>query len=287
MFTLVKYLTAFILLYLAMLPLQAADTLKIHLTYFHEIPDGKNSTGYFTIDQKFYTPGDTLFREIIYDKKTKQISSYIFYFYRNDRLFSEECYNSKDSIIYIKKHDFDAAGNEITLSKYEILKDRTVLVEKASNTYDSGNRLLQKTIKAGKKNVQQIRYSYNETNNLSKEIRKNNPSLNKGIKSEILDYIYNTEGKLIQMNHSLQFAGNKTTVSNENYIYNKNGLLEETKISNENDDLILIKSYEYLNSGYPKYYQEKNKEGLITLLLEYDYKKHLMNYGTQKSFFNK
>src|SRR4030043_1105512 len=110
-----------ILILFAAIPVtQAADTIKIHLTYLHQIPDGLHTQGYITINQKFFTPDDTLFREINYDRKTKQISNYIFYFYRDNRLFTEECYNAHDSLLFIRHFEYDVAGNVLAVSTFEM-----------------------------------------------------------------------------------------------------------------------------------------------------------------------
>lgn len=282
----IRTLTTTLLLLFLALSMQAADTLKIHITSLHKIPDGRYSTGNIVINQKIYTPHDTLFREINYDTASYQISSYIFYFYKDDRLFSEEYYNGNDSLLYIKKHGYDPAGNEISLIKYEIVNSKLLPVEEYISTYGTGNKILQKTFKAGKKKAQVIDYLYNESDLLLNEVRKNNPSLNKDAKSETVEYSYNDAGKLTRKHHTTFYPG-RTSVMKEQYKYNANGLPLEIIISNENDEIVMTKSYEYFESGHVKYYQEKNKAGFITLLLEYNYKRHYMNYGTQVSYFDR
>jgi hypothetical protein len=43
--------------------------------------------------------------------------------------------------------------------------------------------------------------------------------------------------------------------------------------------------FHYLPSGAPSIYEEHNSQGTIIHLIEYDYRKHYMDKGTQISFY--
>jgi hypothetical protein len=268
-------------------PTQAADTLKIHLTYLHLVPDGLHTKGYITINQKFFTPDDTLFREINYDSTTKQISSYIFYFYRDNRLFTEECYNAHDSLLYIHHYEYDKEGNVLAVSTFQTQNNRLTLVRKESNLYKPENRLAQKITLQNRKKIQKIRYAYNKSGQLIGESRKNKPSFFEGIRSESLTNQYGPNGKLAQLVIVTKSTDHGTFVRKEDYSYNEKGLLSETKVMNEKGELLMTRSLKYFDSGAKSLYQETDRDGLITKLLQYDYKKHYMNKGNQTSSFNK
>jgi hypothetical protein len=276
-----------LILFTAIPVTQAADTIKIQLTYLHQVPDGLHTQGYITINQKLFTPDDTLFREINYDRKTKQISDYIFYFYRDHRLFTEECYNANDSLLYIRHFEYDAAGNVLAVSTFEMQNKLLTLTRKESNLYKPENRLSQKIIKQEGKKIQKIRYAYNESGQLIRESRKNKPVFFDGIRSESLTCQYAPDGKLNRMSVSTKSTDRGTSIRKEDYGYNEKGLLSETKISDEKDELVMTKTYRYLSSGAKSIYQETDRDGMIVSLLQYDYKKHYMNQGTQTSSFNK
>jgi hypothetical protein len=277
-----------IIFHFAAIPaMQAADTLKIQLTYLHYIPDGKHTQGHITINQKFFTPDDTLFREINYDSITKQISNYIFYFYRDHRLFTEECYNAHDSLLYIHHFEYNPEGNVLAVSTFEMKNNMLTLTRKESNLYKPGNRLAQKITRQNGKKIQKIGYAYNESGQLIGESRKNKPAFFDGIRSESHTYLYGPDGKLEQLVIITKSSDQGTSIRKEDYGYNEKGLLSEIKISNEKDELILTRSFQYLDSGSKSLYQETGSDGLIMHLLQYDYKKHYMNKGIQVSSFNK
>ena len=276
-----------ILFFSAIQATQAADTLKIHLTYLHLVPDGLHTQGYITINQKFFTPDDTLFREINYDSTTKQISSYIFYFYRDNRLFTEECYNAHDSLLYIRHFEYSYEGNILAVSTFNMQNNLLTLERKESNLYKPENRLAQKITMQNGKKIQKIRYAYNTSGQLIGESRKNKPAFFEAIRSQNLTYQYGPDGKLTQLILLTKSTDHGTSIRKEEYSYNEKGLLSETKIRNEKDELIMTRSLKYLNSGAKSLYQETDKEGRITKLFQYDYKKHYMNKGTQLSSFNK
>jgi hypothetical protein len=266
---------------------QAADTLKIQLTYQHIIPDGKHTKGYITIKQRFFTPDDTLFREINYDTATRQISSYIFYFYRDNHLFTEECYNQHDTLLYIHNYEYDKEGNVMAVLTFERRNDQLTLVRKESNLYKPENRLAQKTTLQDGKKIQKIRYAYNKSGQLTRESRKDKPLFYNGIRSENITCQYGPDGKLRQLVTLTKSTDHGTFTRKEDYSYNEKGLLSETKVSNDKDELIMTRTLKYLDSGAKSVYQETDRDGLITKLLQYDYKKHYMNKGNQVSSFNR
>ena len=101
---------------------EAADTIKIHLTYKHHINERNQTKGYITVKQQFYTLDDTLFREITYDEVTGQISGYTFYFYKNGRLSSEEHYLENDEAYYALKHVYSPEGHNTITRKLSFSK---------------------------------------------------------------------------------------------------------------------------------------------------------------------
>ncbi|HJZ40719.1 MAG TPA: hypothetical protein VJ203_10170 [Bacteroidales bacterium] len=273
-------------LFLLSIPLlQAADTLKIHLTYKHKLNPSGQTTGYVTVNQKFYTPDNIYFREINYDEKTGQISDYTFYFYKNGRLFTGECYDGQDSLKHILKHEYDQNGNEILLTRLVLASGKLVPAERTVSRFDAGNRIILLKKYTGKKLTRSSKYSYNESELMIRDVTKYKGSAAEKIKGETLDYSYNADGKISQVTINGRDASNKVFSKLEEYSYNEKNLLAGIKCFNGESVPAGEKIFKYLNSGAQSLYQENDANGNIFLLLQYDYKKHYMERGTQVSSY--
>jgi len=261
----------------------AADTLKINLTYKHKLNDAGQTTGYITIKQQFFSPDGILFREISYDENTSQIAEYVFYFYRNGRLFTQEFYNQKDSLQYILKHEYDQAGNEILQTKLVPgLKDLTV-AEKTVKTYRNDRKLLQQKKFYGKRVGTITSYKYSEAGLLEKEMNTYKPTAKAVLKQETKEFSYSPENSITQVIVTGKDLNGKPYQYREEYSYNDQKLLASVKkinISNAPSGEIV---YKYLKTGTLSLYEEHDTTGKLTLLLQYDYKKHYMDRGNQVS----
>jgi hypothetical protein len=264
-----------------------ADTLKVHLTYKHRITAENRTSGYSTIKQKFFTPDDTLIREINYDENTSQISSYIFYFYNNKRLFTEECYSGNDSLMYIFKHDYDEAGNEYSLTRYKPGKEGIYVSGKTERVFNKNNKVITEDTWYGKKNGSVARYSYDEAGFLVSMASKFKPVSGSVYKSVTKTYLYDPVHRLKQTITAYMTFSKEAYNITEDYAYNDNGLLDEITVTDSRNKNMTILSYKYLPGGSLSMYQVADTSGKILELLQYDYKKHLMNIGTQVSYFDR
>ena len=264
---------------------QAADTLKIHLTYKHKLNPTGQTTGYITVNQKFYTPDDIFFREINYDENTSQIADYTFYFYKNGKLYTGECYDQKDSLKYILKHEYDPKGNEVLLTKLVPLQGKLSPAGKTISRFDEGNRVTQVKEYTGKKLTRTARYSYNNAGRLIREVYKYKGAAVQKFKSESREYAYNPEGKIAGVTVTGRDVSSKSFRIREEYSYNEKNLLSGIKSFDSHAVFMGEKIYKYLASGSPSIYQENNANGQIILLIQYDYKKHYMDRGTQVSYY--
>jgi hypothetical protein len=263
----------------------AADTIKIHLTYKHNLDKGGHSLGYLTICQKFYTPELQLFREINYDDKSGKMANYTYYFYNNGKLFTEECYNHNDSMIYILKHGYDTKGREKEVARMEPAGGKMGVSGKTVYSYDKAGKLHQKKAYFGKKVGSITTYVYDTDGNLQSENTKCKPVSKLNLKEETRSYSYNSEKKLEKVAvKSLDLTG-KSNQRSEAYSYDKNGNVSTVSITGDDMPDGLVKSYEYLDSGVISLYQESNSAGICNLMLQYDYKKHFMEPGTRVSYF--
>lgn len=263
----------------------AADTLKIHLTYKHNLSDAGRTTGYFTLKQQFYTPDNVLFREIRYDEKTHQIAQYTFYFYKSGKLFTEECYNNADSLLYIRKFNYTPSGLE---SGYETLvpgKNGLELTGKKVFIYNAQQQKVQQKEYVGKRTGIVTKYRYDGEGRLSVETTQYKPVSANNLKNEVKTFTYNSNIKPVTASSSGKYINGKPFQYKEEYTYNDKGLLS-TVITNGDESGKPFKiNYKYLPSGALSLYEEYNLENKLTLLLQYDYKKHFMDKGNQVSYY--
>jgi hypothetical protein len=263
----------------------AADTLKIHLTYKHRLDKEGRTQGYVTISQKFYTPEMQLFREIKYNEQSGQIADYTFYFYTDGRLFTEECYSLKDSLMYILKHSYDAAGRENEVVRLEPRSGGLEATAKTVSTYDKAGKLHQQKIYFGKKAGSIYTCIYNKDGNLQSENRKYKTISNQNLKAENRSYSYGADKKLDKVLITGQDLSGKSFQRSEVYAYDEKGNLSSVSITGSDLPDGLVKTYKYLGSGMISLYEESNSAGKYSLILQYDYKKHYMDKGTQVSYF--
>jgi hypothetical protein len=285
MYASLKAVLAISLWFLSFIFTQAADTLKIHLTYKHKLNELNQTTGYVTINQKFFTPDDIQFREINYDEKTSQITDYTFYFYKNNLLFTEECYGQNDSLKYILKHDYDINGHEMLVSKLVPKSGQLYTAEKIVNTLDASGKIIRQKKYIGKKAAVLTKLSYDKTGLLIRETKKFKPTAKKEVKNKIKEFSYNSNHSVIEVIITGRNAANKPYQIREEYTYNDKNLLTAVKSYDEQNLPLGEKSWSYLDSGTPSIYQEICKDGKLLLLLQYDYKKHFMDKGTQVSYY--
>lgn len=260
-----------------------ADTLKIHLTYKHKLNDAGQTTGYFTIKQQFYTPDNILFREICYDENTYQIARYTFYFYKSGKLFTEECYNSKDSLLYILKHSYDESGKELQLEKLINDQDGQKIAEKTVISYNARQQKIQQKTFIEKRPGEITKYKFDAINRLTQEITTFKPVTGSKLKNEVKAYTYDENNRIATIDHRGKYTNGKTFQYKEEYSYNEKGLIGSIVNNNEESGKTTKRNYKYLPTGTLSLYEEYNAENKMTLLLQYDYKKHYMEKGTQTS----
>ena len=263
----------------------AADTLKINLTYKHRLDKEGRTQGYITVSQKFYTPEQQLFREIRYNEQSGQIADYTFYFYTDGKLFTEECYSQNDSLMYILKHGYDAAGREKEVVRLEPRYGGLEATGKTVNSYDKAGKLHQQKIYFGKKAGSIISYVYNKDGNLQSENRKFKAISKQNLKAENRSFSYGADKKLEIVSVTGKDLSGKSFQRAEAYSYNDKGNVSSVSITGNDLPDGLVKTYKYLGSGMISLYEESNTAGKYSLILQYDYKKHYMDRGTQVSYF--
>jgi hypothetical protein len=277
-----SFVSGFLLLLLCFTA-EAADTLRIHLTYKHRLNEAGQTLGYKTISQQFYTPDGQFFREINYDESSGQMKNYIFLFYKNDKLYTEECYNAKDSLLYIVKHEYNPNGDETIVTRMVPNRDGLVQAERKTSVFNRNSWMVSSKKVIGKKTGTITKYTYDANGVLLLEKIVNKPVAKAPFKHEIREYSYQ-DGRINKVT-TKGIGNSKPYQYIEEFSYNAAGLPSTIKRTGTDASVIMEKSYKYLKSGSLSAYQEFDASGKMTMMLQYDYKKHYMDKGNQVSYY--
>lgn len=271
--------------FLLFLQVNAQDTLRIHITNKHYLDAEGRSSGYRVITQQFHTPDGVLFRQINYDETTLNIDSYIFMFYRDNRLFTEELHNAKDSLQYIIKHDYDARGNEILTQKLTPGIKGLGLTEKTQRKFDQHSRVVLEKKYFGKSAGSTIKYTYTPLGYKLSEVITNKPASKGTFKKETRVYSLDAGNKISLMQaNGIDNNGMPYSYSEE-YSYTKEGWLASVKKKDADGNVQSEINHTYTQYGNPLTYEERNNKGIVTLKLGFEYRKHFMNIGNQVSHY--
>lgn len=264
-----------------------ADTVKIHITYKHHIVEGKFTRGMHVANQKFYTNDGQLFREINYDDSTYQITSYTFYFYKNGKIFTEETFNNNDSLVNIIKYDYDPAGNLMQKTIFTPGTGKLRISERYDYKYNSKNALITVTTYSENKKIKQTKFKYDPNGRLIKEQTMKKPVQPQDIVSEIRNYSYNDKGLTSVIEIKRRFQNGNEVQLKELRRYDDSNQIVEIKTTDNKDNQIAVKVYQYLMPGFLNTFEERDKDNNITYQAHYDYKIHFMEIGTQQSVYEK
>jgi hypothetical protein len=260
----------------------AADTLKIHLIYKHKLDSTGHSTGRIAVNQQLYTPEGELFREISFDESTGQITGYVFYFYRHGRLFTQECYDQADSLLYILKHEYDQAGNDYRITRFISGGKGLIETEKTVRTFSNNHNMVEENHYYGRKLGRVTTYFY-ESGSRSQENSRFKPAAKSSYMQLTRLYTYSPGNQLIRVMVSGKEVNGSSFRYREEHGYDISGRLSEVKTLDAANAQTGNRVYHYLTNGSVSTFEEYNANGKLTLLLEYDYKMHFMESGTQVS----
>lgn len=265
--------------------LLAADTLKIVQISRHWVDSANKSIKKMVIEQQFFTKDDTLFRKIYYSETTGQITGYMRCFYRNGRLFTEETYNSNDSLKDIMKHEYNAAGDLIILTKLVPEQGRLIEKERILNTYDADHRLLTEKKTFEKKTGIITTFIYNAAGSLITESTKYKKAANSLLKAESRTLSYLPDNQLSQVKYTAKEKSGTLLQYTEDYVYNDQGKMSGIRYSGKNEPSVTEKVYKYYANGKLRVIEDHDAAGKITYLLHYEYKEHFMDRGTEVSYY--
>lgn len=261
----------------------AADTLLIRRTIKQILNSSGMPYNYKVIKQQFYNADGTLFREINYNDTDGQLTSYLFVFYRNGRIFTEEFYNSSDSLEYIIHHRYDKDGRAIVTTRFNASKGKTtVIADKKVNAYKNNVPVQIKEFN-GKRIQSVTRCIYDESLKLSRESISWKSGDHAGA-SETREYVYN-DGKLARINRVRTTKQGEIQNNSDIYTYNEFGHLTSIKTVTSSGSQLGELSYQYNRKGEVTQYEEFDAEGKRVLMLQYEYLKNFMEKGFQKSHY--
>jgi hypothetical protein len=266
--------------------LAQTDSIRYQNMSVFEIRDGKKTASYFIKNQKTFTMDDLLIREIDFDDSTKHIQHYIFYFYRDGKLFTEEKHKANDSIQSIIRHKYFSNGLEKERAILERNKGKMKVTVKSTYTYDkAGQMIVMKENGPVKKSSCTTTYSYASGHLVKEESIAKNPADN--IISRTTEYQYDQDGKLTIKSVSNRDKNGNGTTYTETYAYNDKGRVKKTEVRNAENMISVVKNYEYYANGNIRNYYEQDVNGATLLFHTFIIKNYKINLGNQKSYFDK
>jgi hypothetical protein len=158
-----------------------------------------------------------------------------------------------------------------------------ISAEKTVQVYNNNRKVIQQKKYYGRQLGSLTKYQYTPSGFLSQEISKFKPSAKSSSKQENKSYSYSPGKMLSQIVVTGKDFTNKPYQYREEYGYDDKGWLSAVKTLDASNVLTGTKVYKYFTGGAINIYEEYNAEGSLAVLLEYDYKKHYMEPGTQVS----
>lgn len=265
--------------------MQAADSLKIIQVSRHWVDSANKSIKKMVIEQQFFTQDDTLFRKIYYSETTGQITGYLRCFYKNGRLFTEETFSSKDSLEFIIKHEYNLAGDLIVLTKLVPEQGNLVEKEKTLKTYSPVHKLIAEKKLFEKKIGIIAKNTYDSGGLLVTETKKYKKAAKSPYKLENWSYSYSPDKRLSQVNYAAKDNSGQLFQYTEEYSYNEKDKLAGIRYSGKDIPPIVEKVYKYYDNGKLRVIEDHNAAGKIIYLLHYEYKEHVMDRGTEDSYY--
>jgi hypothetical protein len=251
-----------------------------------EIADGKKTEASFIRNQKTFTLDGRLIREINFDDSTRHIHDYIFYFYKGGKLFTEENYDRNDSLRFIIRHSYNSNGQDEETNKLEWIKGKMKTTGRTVYVYDNnGLTIAMKESGIRKKPFRVTNFIYASGNLVQEQSRTLKSSDNAA--ERILKYAYGIDGRMNLKMTLEKNISDTSVIQTENYLYNTKGQLKTIEVKDPQGKLVVSKNYEYYADGSIRNYYEKDEAGKLLLYHTYIIKRHVINLGMQKSYFDK
>ncbi len=281
----IKLLTALLLLpaYLS----AQKDTVKVTYEYKQEVINGKQTPKNWVINQTVRDLNDKLLREYYFNDSTRVLSYYVWYFYKDSKLFTKESYSNKDSLISLIKYSYDNFGNETEEAVFKNSGKMISEFQKNIYNYSDGKKLSCKQYNKDNKINASARYYYNLKGKPTKESFKYKSRSGSELKSELITFSYDDNDLLTQEIHQRKYRnGNKEEI-NVTYSYNDEEQLIRKEEKNTDGKLLKYMEYKYYPHGNLNIYWEYSGDGKLLNLLSYKYEIHAITPGTFRSYLDR
>jgi hypothetical protein len=262
------------------------NSIKYQNMEVFKIVDGNKTNISFVKNQKTFTMDGRLIREINFEDSTAHILNYTFYFYKDGKLFTEEVHDKNDSILFIIRHTYTLKGMEEETDRLEWSKGKMKISGRTVFIYDkAGYKNAMKESGSRKKPFRVTSYAYSSEKLIREQTKARKPSDN--VIERITDYDYGKDGKLMLKKIMEKNVEDTVITQTENYLYNTNGQLKTIEVKDQQGKIVLSKNYDYSADGSLLNYYEKDGAEKVLLYYTYVINYHIINLGTQKSFFDK
>ncbi|MBN2487060.1 MAG: hypothetical protein JXB34_13885 [Bacteroidales bacterium] len=286
-----KKLSGSILLALLVFPILAQtdtssvgrDSLIVVNTFVYDLNYGISMFHRFCPNQKTYDKQKKILREIIYSKPDSgnkvSIEKFVYYFYNNENLASEEFYRPDGVFDHLVKYTYDANNNLTAKSILTMSAGKKNFVGDTIYKY-SNNQLIQITARNNKKKtVSNISITYSPESEIHTLKHKN--TLNNQ-PTEVISEKKFENGKISEIIQINKYNKGIADTLRVKYNYNENGQLKE-KIYYKNSAFETRLQFDYFASGDIKSIGETDEKGKKTAFTAFERKNIIHSFGGVES----
>jgi hypothetical protein len=158
--------------------------------------------------------------------------------------------------------------------------------ERTMFVYDkAGTKIAKKESGSRKKPFRITNYIYTLGNLVREQARATKPSDN--AVERITEYKYGQDGKVALKKILEKNVVDTVIIQTETYLYNPKGQMITNEVKDPQGKVVLSKNYEYYADGSIRNYYERDGAGKLFMYHTFIIKRHKINLGTQKSYFDK
>ncbi|MCG8697451.1 MAG: hypothetical protein MI922_05305 [Bacteroidales bacterium] len=233
------------------------DTFMVENKHSFEIIDGKRTYNKNVVNQKTINRNKQVLREFFYDT-TQQIKNYIYYYYRDSMMLSQEKYNSNDEMVsaiqYIK------SGNERRERYYHLVNNKLKIDSTINHEYQNGLLINRTVLNSNEKWISKATYSYNGT--LLSNINIVNHAKRSSSKQNVTEikFSYDENNNKIKEEYTLSNSKSYYIL----FEYDSNGRLKCEKEYNSKNELNKETCYGYTKNNFINTITSKDINGKYT-----------------------
>jgi hypothetical protein len=261
------------------------DSLLVINTYKYDVSFGISEYHRTCINQKTYDLKDNLLREINYgtiNESNIAIDNIIYYFYKNEKLVSEEFYNPKAELKYFIVHQYDKSGILLTKDlKVSIVNNKPFIQESNEYKNSKGQTIVIKR-NDRKKIISSTTFSRSGDYTYSTTIYSRMTGLDSIV--SVTDRSQTENNKTTELLEVTKYVNNQTDTLITKNEFNDKNLLSKSVIK-KNGQITSKVYFEYYPNGSLKSKSVFNVSDKLVEYTSYEISKIYREFGGLKSVY--